>query len=377
MSEISELRFYHELKQWHALKQVPLAKDLFPDDSWYQIMTFIYDKVKQLYAELPMRKNGEEPFIHPINVYYFLSQASVNGEIVDKVTLAAGLLHDYVEEQVDYMNRNGDKVIFELEDELTRTINNSGFPTNNAKEIIEIVKLMTMEKGTTYYKYLSKVFLTSNLELKEKTIQIKLADRTHNVLCIECFNERERIYQCFKNLFLLNNVKNFLLDKHGEKMFTGTVNNVTEKLFNKCIKATYDAFIHIYHDQLTKGIYSINSMLQMAFKKFVFLNDGLEIVTKHNNHEAHLTRLYHGIILKFDARLHGEFSIFNDYNYEEVEYCRRFFSELNFSNEQLQAIVDYKDAYAFKETLARLLYKPSYFMSLFVANELSKEGRIV
>ena len=211
---------------------------------------------------------------------------------------------------------------------------------------------------------------------KQAAIHIKLADRIHNVLSIETFNGQERIYECFKNLFILNNVKKYLLELYGPQMWNGRINNTTEMLFNKCIKATYDACIHIYHHPSVSGVEKTYTLLQLAFKKFMYLYSGLEAVTDIPQNESHLAKLYWGIVRKYDALLHHEGKMFRSRELQELQFCKKFFKDYHFSNEQLKAIVDYKDAYAFKEMLARLLYNPHYFMSLFVAAELSKQNRL-
>ena len=108
----------------------------------------------------------------------------------------------------------------------------------------------------------------------------------------------------------------------------------------------------------------------------MYLYSGLEAVTDIRQKESHLVKLYLGIVRKYDALLHHEAKEFKLRERQELQFCKRFFKDYHFSSEQLKAILDYKDAYAFKEMLARLLYNPNYFMSLFVATELSRHNRI-
>ena len=61
---------------------------------------------------------------------------------------------------------------------------------------------------------------------------------------------------------------------------------------------------------------------------------------------------------------------------DEEEYCRHFFMDYHFTEEQLNAILCYKDAFSLKEVIAYLIYRPDYFISRFLCGELSRKGRI-
>jgi len=86
--------------------------------------------------------------------------------------------------------------------------------------------------------------------------------------------------------------------------------------------------------------------------------------------------LYQGVVRKYDARLHHEWEKFYSLKRAEMTYCRHFFSDYGFDKEQLQAILDYKDAFSLKEVVAYLLYKTDYVVSGFLCSELSQKGRI-
>lgn len=389
-----EYESYGALEHWRPVRKI-LSPEKFisPESELYLLFVLLYQMTLEFYLKLPLRKNGERSFIHPLNVMHFLKRASVQEKHIDDGTLIAGLLHDYVEESVDIyrkqhklslkkpdlllLEKYEQTILEELRQKIAGFYQGSVVARKRTEAIVSTVALLTRCKQHSYYVYISAMFNTRNKKSKERAIHVKLADRIHNVLCIECFNERERIYQCFKNLFLLNNVKKYLLEKYGPEMWNGRINNITEKLFNKCIKATHDAFLRICHNSLKKGIFPVQSMLEMAFHKYSLLNAGLDQVTNLQEQEPHLIRLYQGIVRKYDALLHREAKEFQRLTQEELEYCRRFFKDYHFNNEQLHAIIDYKDAFALKEVLVRLLYEPKYFMSLFVYSELSKKGRIM
>ena len=52
------------------------------------------------------------------------------------------------------------------------------------------------------------------------------------------------------------------------------------------------------------------------------------------------------------------------------------FADFNFNEEQIKALVDYKDAYALKEVVAYLLYLPEYVVHRFLSSELTEDARI-
>jgi len=78
------------------------------------------------------------------------------------------------------------------------------------EEVLGAVRLLTRHKRDCYYQSIIEIFVGDDEKMRERAIPVKLSDRIHNILCIESFNEQQRMFQCFKNLFILNNVKNIL-----------------------------------------------------------------------------------------------------------------------------------------------------------------------
>mgnify|MGYP001602358183 CR=1 FL=1 len=111
-------------------------------------------------------------------------------------------------------------------------------------------------------------------------------------------------------------------------------------------------------------------MFHLAFRKYVSEYRGLWAITKVNPEEKHLIRLFQGIIRKYDARLHHDLARFNKMEKEEVDFCRKFFGDFHFKEAELFSLVYYKDAYAMKEVVARLVYKPRYVILNFGCEEL-------
>ena len=124
---------------------------------------------------------------------------------------------------------------------------------------------------------MGKLFKYKNKEIRKCALQIKLADRLHNILCLQGYPKHDRIYQCFKNLYILNNTKEYLI---STKINTNKENDPTVKLFKKCGKATYDALLSIeYELSQNKKVFEARAMLQLAFKKYVFERKGIHSVT--------------------------------------------------------------------------------------------------
>jgi len=377
-----EHQIYKILEHWQPTDEILLVKELTdPKKKLSSLFAYLYNKIKKEYQSFPIRKNGKNPFTHPLNVVWDLRKAQVK----DEVTLCAALIHDLIEEKVDLYKKEKkvddfkeldkyENVLWkELTSELTELCQkHKCVPA--VKEVIQTVELLTRHKRHFYYRSISAIFNRKNDALKEKAIQVKLADRIHNIQSLDCFTEEERIYQCFKNLFILNNTKNYLKERYGEKSNPDKAVHPTEKLFKKCCKATYDAFLVIDRMCLAKGITAVESMLQLAFMKYAWERSGLWEVTSIDPEETHPMRLYRGIVRKYDARLHLEWEKFREMKSLEEEYCHNFFADYNFTSEQLDALIYYKDAYAMKEVIALLLYDPKYVVKGFGCSKLCTRG---
>jgi len=380
---------FRVLEHWKPEKKILSPEALVSSsECLFPLFLHVYLITRDLYQTMPLRKNGESSFIHPLNVVVLLRKAKVD----DVLTLCAGMLHDYVEEKVDLYREAHQKtspldiasldayeeVVFqELQQNLKTCCLKHDFEQQSALTIIKTLHLLTRHKREFYYASIANIYLCDDPEIKEKAIIVKLADRIHNILCIDNFTEQERIYQCFKNLFILNNTKQYLQGKFG------VYNRIElkpfppiEKLFNKCCKATYDAFLTICSHCSRKGIGDIVSMLQLAFRKYQFCYKGISEVTVLNPLETHPLRLFQGVVLKYDARLHREQEKFLSLQKNEIEYCTSFFGSCQFRPDLIQSIVDYKDAYSLKEVVASLLYDPVYIMGGFLVSDLSHDGRI-
>ena len=375
-----EYQTFKYLQHWQCEDDLPKLKSCFSNISPF--FSYLLAKTEQLYLQLSQRKDGHPPFIHPLNVVLALRDANIS----DEITLSVGLLHDYVEEKVDlyrdahHMNEDDhdieqldqhEKEVFkELEQDLFKHADE-----NKIRVIIDALKLLTRHKRDFYYRSISNIFNCGDEQVKEIAVRVKLADRMHNILSVACFNEEARHYQCFKNLFILNNTKKYLLE-NPSRISTTKDFPPTQLLFKRCAKATYDAYLTLCYLAMAKDIKDTKSMIQLAFKKFALEKAGVWEVTAIDAKETHLISLYQGIVRKYDARLHHEWKKFEVMKDTEYDYCRKFFADFNFNEEQIKAIIDYKDAYALKEVVSYLLYLPDYVVHKFLSSELTDDARI-
>ncbi|MDP3698504.1 MAG: hypothetical protein Q8R47_02870 [Nanoarchaeota archaeon] len=379
-NQTSEYQAFKYLQHWKKEDDLQKLQDSFSDIS--PLFSYLFQKAVLLYGQLPPRKDGASSFIHPLNVVLALKDA----KITDEITLCVGLMHDYVEEIVDVYRDEHDldedgkdiELLDKYESEVFAAFEQELLGHTDAaaaKTIIATLRLLTRHKRDFYYRSISTIFQHEEERIKEIAIQVKLADRTHNILSIECFSEEKRNYQCFKNLFILNNTKKYLLEVPSRISYSRDIPS-TQLLFKRCAKATYDAYQMLCYLSMKKGIGQTKSMMQLAFKKFALEKAGMWEVTKVDPGETHLMRLFQGIVRKYDARLHHEWEIFESMKAAEYDYCRKFFADFNFTEEQIKALVDFKDAYALKEVLAYLLYLPDYVVHRFLSSELTEDARI-
>ncbi len=379
-TQTSEYEAFRYLQHWKKEDDLQKLKSSFSTIG--PLFSYLFQKAELIYGQLPPRKDGNNPLLHPLNVVLALQAA----KITDEVTLSVGLLHDYVEEIVDIyrdehnldedgkdietLDKYESEVFTAFERELLAHTDQAA-----AKTIIDALRLLTRHKRDFYYRSISNIFQHEDERVKEIAMQVKLADRTHNILSIECFSEEKRNYQCFKNLFILNNTKKYLLENPARISYSRDIPS-TQLLFKRCAKATYDGYQRLCYLMMKKGIGDTKSMIQLAFKKFALEKAGMWEVTTVDADETHLMRLFQGVVRKYDARLHHEWERFESMKATEYDYCRKFFADFNFTEEQIKAIVDYKDAYALKEVLAYLLYLPDYVVHRFLSSELTEDARI-
>ena len=383
---ISEKESFDILKLWNMKQTFSKPSELLEkNDSFFKLFEHLYHKTEQLYDKMPKRKNGDSSFLHPLNAIWALKDAKIKNSKI----LCCALIHDLVEEMVDIhkkeANQTNIKILDEFENQTFKDLNqelsqfckNHNIGQEHVDEIIETTRLLTRHKRDFYLKSMSYIFTYPNQKIKEMAIIVKLADRTHNILTLDSFDNQRKIYACFKNLFILNNVKDYIIKKHGNHMATSTTDFFPiELLFKRCAKATYQAFLEICNHTSISSTYNIKTMLQLAFKKFAIEQEGASKVTKLDSNEMHLMRLYQNVVRKYEARLHHEWDQFEQFINDEITFTNKFFYTQDFTNQELKSIISYKDAYSLKEIIANLLYIPDYVIERFLCFDLTKTGRL-
>ncbi len=383
----SEYQSYQEIKPFEKIDDLDkLMAEIKPHG---HLFSYGYKLVREQCLKLPNRKDGSPSFTHPLNVAYALQQAGVT----DETTLTAGLMHDYVEEEVDLFKRRNNiredkrgisrldryegRVLRETEKGLVALCTTKKIPREKADYIIGTLRLVTRHKRDFYYGSISNIFECEDEILRKKGILVKNGDGLDNLSSIKIFNSSDRLFRCFKAVFVLNNTKKYLLEDPGNRFSQPEEDALpTEWLFKKFAKATYGAFSTVRKMSTEKGIGEVIPLLQLAFKKFTREQKGTKEVTEIDWNETHPVRLYQGVVRKYDARLHHEWKKFGRLQREEQEYCYKFFNDHKFSDEQIDAIIDYKDAYSFSEVVADLLYEPNYIISRFLSSDLTEDAKI-
>jgi len=355
------------------------------NDPLYPLFEYSYKTSKKLYKKLGLRKDGTDSFLHPLNIANHLRQVG----ITDVVTLSGAMLHDYIEERVDlYKKEHGlteqgddamhlDKLELEYYNELTQDLikvaKKYSFPTTKSILLADVVHVLTRQKRHFYYYSVASIFTETNKSVRNRAINIKLADRLHNIACVESFPSAGKLYQGYKSLYILNCAKKFLLKRYGEKIFVSK-SNPMERLFNKCAKRTYAVFQDIISSCQSEYLREVRYMLQLALKKYALQHDGLSIISSKSKFDKHPLSLYHGVVEKFDARLRKDWGLYDDFREKEHSFAETFFDGAN--SEDITDILLYKDSYALKEVIARLIYHNDFYIHDFVYAELTNEGQL-
>lgn len=341
-----------------------------------------YEMAKGLYEDRPPRKNGQPAFTHPTNCAWFLRLAQTQAYVV-----AAGLLHDVLEDRVDIERDHGISDAGQL-DLLQRAIRGqfgsavidasvkASFPRAIAERLVEVVSTLTRHKSDLYYKSISGIFTHTDLEIRLAAALVKLADRMHNIKTIENYQDDEKIYQCYKNIFILNNAKQ-LRNEIRERTTDERMVKSLEKAFKKCGKATFQALHRLDHAQDAEAsIFDLVTYLALALRKFTLEFNGLWKITETDLSPGDpVYHLFHGIVKKYDSRLHHEDEMFQVLVRKELDYMNHTFKPMELEPGDLQQAIHYKDAMALREVIAALLYHEDYVIRGFECSRLCSRGR--
>jgi len=368
----------------HPVDQVLESKDLLDAPDEVGLFTFLYDKTEKAYDRFPTRRDGSDPFLHPLNVAYFLKEAKAG-----YLARCEGIAHDYIEESVDvYRDEQHiddvaalDKYETDLRDRLEAEIQGLLKPEDQrlGAQFIEALGLLTRHKRERYYRSIGSIFnYTEDPEVQEAAVLCKLADRVHAACTLSTFDERERMYQCYKNLFILNNAKLYLRQRGkitGKDPIIPSLENSPEKIFRKCGKATYLAMMEIYEESGATLPIDIKARIRLSFDKYDYSAHGLAGVTPSNPEEKQLLKCFDGIVEMYDARLHGDKGRFEQMRKEEREFLQKFFWGRKLSAGKIERIIDYKDASTLMNVIGRLLYDHDYVLGEFQCSKMCKRGQ--
>ncbi len=361
---------------WTPLPTTDFSQVAIGNAEEVRILKTFYDWIDS--EQFDRRKDGTEHLIHPLTVTHFLQEANA-----PFLAQAAGMLHDFPEEQVDLIIKGmgletikdrqlirtiEDQTLDDLQLKLNGLFSRKGFFGVNANNLVAVVDLLTRHKRENYYRSISRIFACPNPEIRDVAIQDKLADRIHAAQTLQPYDQRGKIYQCFKNLFILNNAKRHLIETG--RITSGYSDNTddadpTEKLFKKCCKATEVAFWNIIFETKDKKVVPALPYLNLAFDKYALQHKGLGQVTEFDPQETHPMWLFQAIIKKYDAWLHKEEDDFVRREKREKDYCKDFFGRYNLGKKQIESLIFYKDAFALEKVVTRLLYQPNYVIKGF------------
>lgn len=379
--DVSARDVYEQMMVWQC-RSTPIPVEEIVDgmeDCDRAFVSAVYSLAAGLYRGFEARRNGEPAFTHPTNAAMYLKLAACQPHVI-----ASALLHDYLEDKVDQLRSSTGRKAAELELELrgqfaSEVIDvawSTGFPRDIAERVVEIVWILTRHKADLYYKSISSVFNHHDLSVRVAAALVKLADRMHNIQTIDNYENDERIYQCFKNIFILNNAKQLLVEV-GYREFDPRMLHSLDKMFKKSGKATFQALLTLSHmAHSDHDVFSAVSYLALALRKFMLERRGLWHVTNEVVRPgAPVYALFDGIVMKYDHRLHHEEVQFQAHVQRELDYLKTTFAPLDLTDVELRKAISYKDAMALVEVVAYLLYSDDYMIRGFECSQLCKRGR--
>jgi hypothetical protein len=344
-----------------------------------RFIALAYRLAEVFYSGQKPRNNGEPAFTHPTNVGLILKLAAAQPHVI-----AAGLLHDLLEDMLDCekekTGQSGPAVEAacraRFAEDVIRIAERSMFPRHIAERVVEVTWTLTRHKADLYYKSISGVFTHTDPDVRVASALVKLADRMHNIQTIENYRDEEKLYQCFKNLFILNNAKQLVVETRARRVDPRMVATL-EKLFKKNGKATFQAMLRMAHSSnIEEALFPLVTYLAIALRKFVLEIQGLwRVQDVALEPGAPVWCLYHGIVKKYDNRLHHEDAEYNRQTESELNYFRTTFASLELPDDQLRRAIYYKDALALMEVVASLLYREDYVIRGFECSRMCRRGR--
>ncbi len=366
---------FDDIEIWQPTKE-PIILDFFLSQGYLEnekkALEILYEYTQSIYADL-VRKNKEPAIFHALWVARFVAKAGG-----DFNTVLAALLHDVIEEQVDKhiikdeisdpkAIKNLEKqVYYELKDFLQSHLKGL-LNHRQIAEVLKLVWLLTRLKKENYYESLRGIFCHSNEVPKIKATIIKLADRLHNIWRLNCFSSLSDIlYQIYKNLFVLNNAKELLIESIRQSVDSKLLKSLS-KLVTKCGKGSYFAVDLFLNDhRSTSGNIEPYVYLSLALYKYILKERGIWHATEQQlSYSSHPSVLFDGVLFKYHKKLQRQFDYFAEANKKERDYIQHYFQKLNLGEDELDNYVYLKDAMSFREIFANLIYLEDYIITGF------------
>ncbi len=196
-------------------------------------------------AHINQKRASNEPYIiHPLEVAAILSDLRL-----DEISIAAGLLHDVVEDTeytIEKIEAMFGKEIAEIVDGVTKISKISGFDAENAKA--ETLKKMI-------------IAMTNDV----RVILIKLADRMHNMYTLEALKEEKR-----------KRIARETLDIYAPIAYRLGMGKIKTELEDM-------AFRYAYPEEYQRINSKIEGSQAWAMEKLEHLKSELEEILKRNN----------------------------------------------------------------------------------------------
>ncbi|MGI6683023.1 MAG: HD domain-containing protein [Myxococcota bacterium] len=333
-----------------------------------------YEIAQGIVRESKRRRNGESRFTHPTNVAHFVKMAGCKPHVI-----AAAILHDTVDEPIRLLieEKGKDAEINEEElgkfvhGEILKATDETGYDRDLAELVYKIVLVLTHVDADRFYEGIGEIFSHYDYDIRLISVAIKLADRLHNIRTIENYVDEDRLYQCFKNVILLNYAKALLTDikanghQHPLKYVDDEITKAIELLFKKCGKATFQVLQCLTHaERSDSNVFPVLAYLSLGLEKYHHQKGGLDEITDGALEiGVSIPNLFHGIIHKYERKLYRDHEAFQKIVDNELEYCKDIFSNEHLTDDELLVAIHYKDALALGEVVALLLYKEGYVVS--------------
>ncbi|HPC92055.1 MAG TPA: HD domain-containing protein [Myxococcota bacterium] len=363
---------YKPFEIWHARPEPVTLEELLTgieDPTDIGLITGVYQLAQELYSRMKRRKNGQQAFVHPTNVARFLKLAGCKPYVI-----AIGLLHDVPEERTDHFFNEyqelhpdaSDPIRMHFSQEISDLCYEVDVRPAEARLIVGATDALTRKRSDNYYESINDVFNNADRQVAYIAAMVKMADRMHNILTIDNYEATDKIYQCYKNLSILNSAKVMVTGMTWDARAREAADSIVT-LFKKCGKATYRELLRLAHSVNIKDhVFPMVTYLSLAFQKYLYEMDRLVTVTDSQlGPGSPIYELFDGIIFKYDCKLKKATVSLDEVEARELEFCKATFAKLGLTDKELKSAMYYKDATALAGVIGLLLYKQRFVVGGF------------